>query len=461
MKHFKLFEEFHIEKIKLLKSPYEVVNKLFPDESLKGYKDTWLTTDIIIPYEKLIGTHRVCSIPPEKFGQNNLFYASMNHSDGQGNFVFGKMPEDTYILIASTKGKVAMKGLEEFFPKTITGGYGRNTYDLKLDIKNVSDIVKIEKSSLSSYTLSHAKDMTFTDYVLVTYKTTVSKNTEVTTDTIMELPEYKELMENSGYEMISNPSLLKKNTLAFGFPLVNLVPPKTLDEEWFRLVGTFPGNYLPVGWALYGTGYLRTIPVGNTGGEPAVAGKFEADTLEGWKVGIKMLQEKITKKKKTLAKKGIEMLTQAATKRVPYDEIIKLPNFKAMLDNTGLQVMNDKEKWASNYFMFKFPSDFVEGERDEVVEGEYIAIGLLIHGTGGIYLSQEWKGMNKNPSFHDIRQAAFDFQTVEGWKKGLDTAAQVWKNYKEEQEKNGVFLLTSAQERIDKRGKIAVRKFGM
>jgi hypothetical protein len=69
--------------------------------------------------------------------------------------------------------------------------------------------------------------------------------------------------------------------------------------------------------------------------------------------------------------------------------------------------------------------------------------------------------MNKNPSFHDIRQAAFDFQTVEGWKKGLDTAAQVWKNYKEEQEKNGVFLLTSAQERIDKRGKIAVRKFGM
>jgi hypothetical protein len=50
---------------------------------------------------------------------------------------------------------------------------------------------------------------------------------------------------------------------------------------------------------------------------------------------------------------------------------------------------------------------------------------------------------------------------VEGWKKGLDTAAQVWKNYKEEQEKNGVFLLTSAQERIDKRGKIAVRKFGM
>lgn len=456
MKHLKLFEEFQLDKIKLLKGAYEVVDKLFPPEDFgRDVKSLMLKDEIVIPFSEPIGCYSLVAVPFAKFKQANLYYSAMINYGENDEFVHGKMPENVNILIVSTRGKINVKGLEDFFPKQITGGYGKNTYTLDLDIDNMTSVIERKPHSYPGYyTSKEISDPVLQDFVLVSYETTVTQDASLSIDTIQQLPVYKEIV-NSGYKMISNASLLKKNTLSFAFPVENLTPPKPLNEEWFKLVGTGTGKYLDSGWALYGTGYLRTIPVGTAGGQPAVAGKFEADNLEGWKVGLTMLKEKIEKKKKGLIKRGVVMEDHAVQTPVPSEKILALPEYKAMLEKTGLVLASKEEELTNNCFLFKFSADFIDGEKDAIQlddKEEYVDDRLFLQKSGGVYIFGRWNRQRKDQ---------FDFQTLEGWKDAFVKGAIVWENYVKEWERKGVFLLMNAQDRIDKRGKIATRKFGI
>lgn len=112
----------------------------------------------------------------------------------------------------------------------------------------------------------------------------------------IQTQEFKDLLSEYPLEVISNELQIRKMTIAFALKTSCFFDPNMKEIP-------IKQKYLSTGYALYQRGYVRNYST--TGAQHTVAGRFDASTLEGWKNGLKQIEEKVQNRIKQLEKTGV------------------------------------------------------------------------------------------------------------------------------------------------------------
>lgn len=128
----------------------------------------------------------------------------------------------------------------------------------------------------------------------------------------MALPEFKKLLDNSGWEIVSTKKQLELGTIALGFRHEYIVEePKTdVKPGMFSPNGMYTedGEWLNRRYILYAqSGYIRTWNVLQGKGSPLIS-SLDFSTEEGWKKGLGILEKACERKLRILEKDGAKIL---------------------------------------------------------------------------------------------------------------------------------------------------------
>lgn len=149
-------------------------------------------------------------------------------------------------------------------------------------------------------------------------------------------------------------------------------------------------------------------------------------------------------------------------------DVTTTPEYKKFLEETGLEMISTPKQVNNGTITLAFPAAYAyPDEKDnrqfnlliQDREGrpqEYLINALQISTAGYIR-----KVAGFNPGY-EIRPAVVSKfpVTPQGWLKALEICREVWQKMKADWEKKGIYLIDTEEERHQKRGKIAGKKFG-
>ncbi|MEI6297763.1 MAG: hypothetical protein WCO84_09095 [bacterium] len=198
-------------------------------------------------------------------------------------------------ILVMSKIPFDLKKIEHIFPADLIGNYGDTMYSLKREV--------LEEHLHTEAPIPFGNDGRLSVvrryFVVFNYvETSEFKSSNLDVKAVMNLPEFKEFLEATGYVLKAEP---KKMTFKFVFPSKMVAG---VDERSNRMVNVETNygksEYIHQGYTLYASGYIRFEPTFTPEGQrfpdqPGVIGNFDATTLEGWKEGLKTLKQKVLK----------------------------------------------------------------------------------------------------------------------------------------------------------------------
>jgi hypothetical protein len=164
----------------------------------------------------------------------------------------------------------------------------------------------------------------------------------------------------------------------------------------------------------------------------------------------------------------IEIVYGFKTTPVTKFDVTTTPEYKKFLEETGLDMISTPQQVKNGTISLAFPAAYAyPDEKDnrqfkqltQDKEGkpqEYLINALQISTAGYIR-----KVPGFNPGY-EIRPAVVSKFSVtpQGWLKALEICREIWQKMKADWEKKGIYLIDTEEERHQKRGKIAGKKFG-
>jgi hypothetical protein len=297
LKNFQEFyESLNILVVRDLRDIYDALIADFKKRNPKGS-----VAEDNMPYPYVAVGDYTCVINPYKKTKvlSGVFFMMTKDIDGKING----------LLLFSEFGPITQEEIDNILPKEITGSLKNEkiAFSRKILKDHAYDRGNLEVSSKDMGRGAYRVERYY--YVLATYEESQRDKTEISLEQIMNLPDYKKLIEETGMEMISTPVQKKNLTITFGFPAALTAPLAGEGNGYFyeRQISNRDGktfDYLKDGFALYARGQLRKIPTfSDPGDRPALIGKFEGSSLQGWADGLDTLREKILKHQSDLKKR--------------------------------------------------------------------------------------------------------------------------------------------------------------
>ncbi len=159
----------------------------------------------------------------------------------------------------------------------------------------------------------------FDAYALVyAYDVTASKGTDVSFDEAKKLPEMTVLLDKYPIEIVSTAKQIKNGTILFGIPKKYLVGPTEKTKHYVTDKQEFdgPGNidYLYNGYAIFKSGYVRSMPMWNKSwsDRASVISTFDATSIEGWKKAITTIDKSFETLTKNIEKNDLKLISTEA-----------------------------------------------------------------------------------------------------------------------------------------------------
>lgn len=161
------------------------------------------------------------------------------------------------------------------------------------------------------------------------------------------------------------------------------------------------------------------------------------------------------------------------SKHAKYQKIVQMPEFRALIEEMGYEVISSQADQEELDFCFAFPEYFVAGDREAVSfanpfhppEGsDYLEKGILIWRCPSRTIirpdgSESIEMGNCNFPIRDFEYSTTLKDTLLNWKVLLLKARGIMQQWQDEYEKAGAKLLITPEEREPLRGRVAGKKF--
>jgi hypothetical protein len=351
MKYIKLFEQFLLERdvtMDLLKESGEFFNRILKDaKSNKLIKnmasvDLWYSTwnkppkwapgDLVghrdsqaVEYKGLKSSYNsYCTkLPSGKIVEFYPMFPDLswqskrfNGTEQLENSMYNLKNVDKALMVVMSDEPLDKSEIDAIMPDNVKGTYKNDIWDFKCKLVDdfSSKLTKFNRAE--KYGTNRKIVSSFDAYCIVyAYDVSTSKGTDVTFDEAKKLPEMTALLDKHPVEIASNAKQMKNGTILFGIPKQYLFGPQEARDRYVTDKQEFegPGNidYLYNGYAIYKSGYVRSLPMWkkNWHDRASVIDTFDATTIEGWKKAIVAIDKSLDTLTKNLNASGLKVLS--------------------------------------------------------------------------------------------------------------------------------------------------------
>jgi hypothetical protein len=349
MKHLKLFEQFLAEReisMDLLKDTREFFERILKDAkanklvkyvtSTYNWHNQWNNPPKWAP-EQLVGHREDQDVEYKGLVSNSNgscvkllngkfveFYAMLPKMSYQSKRVNGtETLEDSFynlknvglgLMLVISDEPINKSEIDAIMPDNVKGTYKNDIWDFKLKLIDDFSNKLTKFNRVKRYGASNGVVGSFDAYALVyAYDVSSSKGTDVSFDEAKKLPEMTALLDKYPIEIVSNAKQIKNGTILFGIPKKFLFGPDKDRNYYVKQEFEGPGNidYLYNGFAIYKTGYVRSLPMWNKSwtDRATVISTFDATSIEGWKKAINAIDNAFDKLDKNLKAAGLKLLS--------------------------------------------------------------------------------------------------------------------------------------------------------
>jgi len=354
MKHIKLFEQFLLERditMDLLKDTREFFERILKDAKanklVKYVTSTgnfyghwskppkWAPNDLVgyredqdVEYKGLTANHSGFCVKLLS-GKIVEFYVMLPQLSYQSKRVNGVETLDdsvynvknvnTGFMLVVANEPLNKSEIDAIMPENVRGTYKNDIWEFKRKLMNDFSNKLTKFSRVKSYVRTKSVTGSFEAYSLMySYDVSASKGTDVSFDEAKKLPEMTALLDKYPIEIVSNAKQIKNGTILFGIPKKFLFGPAEKTKYYVTDTVKFdgPGNidYLYNGYAIFKSGYVRSVPMWNQSwsDRASVIGTFDATSIEGWKKAIKTIDKSFETLTKNIERNDMKLISTEA-----------------------------------------------------------------------------------------------------------------------------------------------------
>jgi hypothetical protein len=227
---------------------------------------------------------------------------------------------DLCLMLVISEEPLVKSEIDAIMPDNVKGTYKNDIWDFKLKLVDDFSNKLTKFNRVKRYATIQPKSTvgSFDAYALVyKYEVTQSKGTDVSFDEAKKLPEMTALLDKYPIEIVSNAKQIKNGTILFGIPKKYLMGPADKVKNYVTDKKEFdgPGNidYLYNGYAIFKSGYVRSMPMWNKhwSDRASVVGTFDATSIEGWKKAITSIDKSFETLTKNIEKNDMKLISTA------------------------------------------------------------------------------------------------------------------------------------------------------